>query len=184
MANSDHGSDQFYDARVIANYILYYHYERSEPITQLRLYKLLYFAHGWHLLERHKPLVWNDFEAWKNGPVVKVVRDNFSAFKDDPIEGYAKAFDLLRGETVQLAHRLDVGVESFIAGVIEAYRSYTAGELSELTHLRGSAWDSVWKSKEPLGRFGLRLKNDEILRDFQDVVDKGEGALPYSHRLS
>src|SRR5262245_18684319 len=137
------GSDSHspYDARTVANFILFYHFQKPEPVTQLRLYKLLYFAHGWHLVERQKPLVWNDFEAWKNGPVVKVVRDNFASFKDYPIDTFAKAFDFRRGQLIEMPHRLDASAELFVGAVIEGYKRYTAGQLSMLTHTKGSAWE-------------------------------------------
>jgi uncharacterized phage-associated protein len=160
-----------YDARVVANFILHYHLLRSENLTQLRLYKLLYFAHGWHLVERHRPLVWNYFEAWENGPVIKVVRDNFAAFKEKPIDRFCSMFDFRKGEDIELPHRLRVPEEEFVSVVIEAYRKYSAQELSVITHASGSPWDAIWKARTPVGRFGLRLRDDEILTDLQQLVD-------------
>jgi len=174
---NDSISDQSpYDARVVSNFIVRWHIEQSEPVTQLRLYKLLYFAHGWYLLDRQQPLVWNYFEAWEHGPVIKVVRDNFLQFKDKPIEKFASAFDLRRGELIELPHHLASMDETFVSGVIAAYQKYTATQLSQITHEKGSPWDAIWKSRAPVGRFGLRLRNDEILTDFQSLVDKSESA--------
>lgn len=161
-----------YDARIVSNFIVYHHQQIAEPITQLRLYKLLYFSHGWHLVERQKPLVWNYFEAWQHGPVIKVVRDNFSSFGAEPIDRFSSAFDLDLGRIIELPHRLQVEDELFVEGIIRAYREFTAAELSQMTHAVGSPWERVWQSDSPVGRFGLRLKNDEILKDFQHVVDK------------
>jgi len=159
-----------YDARVVANFILRHHRDRGESITQLRLYKLLYFAHGWYLVERNTPLVWNYFEAWKNGPVVKVVRDCFAEFRDRPIDRFSSMFDFRAGKEVELPFHLCPRDEAFVAGVVDAYRSYSPAQLSLMTHEKGSPWDRVWKARSPIGRFGLRLKNDEILTDFQDIV--------------
>ena len=38
-------------------------------ITQIELYKLLWFCQGWHFNVREKPLFNELFEAWNNGPV-------------------------------------------------------------------------------------------------------------------
>ena len=161
-----------YDARVVANFILHYHHLRAEALTQLRLYKLLYFAHGWHLVERGRPLVWNSFEAWEMGPVIKVVRDNFAPYKEKSIDRFCSMFDFRKGEEVELPHRLREEEEKFVSGVIEAYRKYSAIELSLITHASGSSWDAIWKARTPIGRFGLRIRDDEILTDLQEVVDK------------
>jgi uncharacterized phage-associated protein len=145
----------------------------------LRLYKLLYFAHGWYLVERREPLVWNDFEAWKDGPVIKVVRDNFATFKFNAITQFARMFDLRQGEEIELPSHLDSPDEAFVIGVIDAYRHLTAKELSLLTHAKGSPWDRVWRAREPVGRFGLRLRQHEILSDFQNLVDECESSYYY-----
>lgn len=163
-----------YDARVAANFIVYLHLSKSEPITQLRLYKLLYFAHGWHLAERAQQLVWNAFEAWEHGPVIKVVRDCFCRFGEDDIDSFASMFDLRAGDVVELPHRLQASDEAFVAQVVSAYSDYSAKQLSLITHAKGSPWEQVWRAGKPVGRFGLRLTDHEILRDFQDMVDLGE----------
>ena len=157
---------------MVANFILRVHEARREEITQLRLYKLLYFSHGWYLAEHEQPLVWNYFEAWENGPVIKVVRDCFSKFGKSPITEYCSMFDLRAGKYLVLPSTLMSLDEHFIEGVIDAYKKYSSRQLSLLTHTTGSSWDLVWNSKRPVGRFGLRLTNDEILREFQDIVDK------------
>jgi len=162
---------QPYDARTVTNFIIHYHRQRNEEITQLRLYKLLYFCHGWYLVERGVPLVWNNFEAWQNGPVIKVVRDCFASFKEQPIVGFASMFDLRTDRAVELPHHLLREDELFVAGVVEAYRKYSSEQLSLITHTLNSPWDEVWKSRQPTGRFGLRIRNDEILIDFKNIVD-------------
>jgi len=168
--------DPPYDARVVANFILHKYLERFEEMTQLRLYKLIYFSHGWYLAEYRRPLVWNHFEAWENGPVIKVVRDCFSRFQTAPIDSFSSIFDYRTGGTIELPHRLRDNDEAFVELVTAGYDRYTAGQLSGLTHARGSAWDLIWRAKGPVGRFGLRLTNDEILRDFQDIAVPEEGS--------
>ena len=47
--------------------------------NQLKLYKLVYLAHAWHLGNGRGPLFPEDVEAWPHGPVV---RDLYIEFKD------------------------------------------------------------------------------------------------------
>ena len=44
---------------------------RFPPIDQLKLQKLLFYAHAWHLAIKKAPLFDEDFEAWPWGPVVR-----------------------------------------------------------------------------------------------------------------
>ena len=47
-----------YDARAVANFLLDLADERSVPLTQMSLLKILYFAHGWYLaIEKYPTLL-------------------------------------------------------------------------------------------------------------------------------
>ena len=87
-----------YDSRVVANYLLDLASARKLTLTQLELYKILYFAHGWYLSSFSKPLLSQEFEAWQLGPVVKVLRDQFGKFGAKPITAKAEKLNILTGE--------------------------------------------------------------------------------------
>jgi uncharacterized phage-associated protein len=46
----------------------------------------------------NQPLIKNDFEAWENGPVVRVVREAFKRYGKSPITSRAEKFDLDSGD--------------------------------------------------------------------------------------
>ena len=161
-----------YDARAIANFLLDVADERKLACTQLLLYKLIYFAHGWYLSFFDKPLVRQDFEAWKRGPVVKVVRDEFRAFKKNPINIRAQRLDIYTGKREIVEPILDDNDRRFILQVFNSYYHYGAWNLSEMTHEAGSPWDSLWNSPEPIGRLALRIKNREIKAHFDGLADR------------
>lgn len=54
-----------------------------EPITNLKLQKLLYYCQANTLLSSELPLFKNKIIAWKYGPVVKEVYEKYSEFKAD-----------------------------------------------------------------------------------------------------
>src|SRR5579872_5281695 len=89
-----------YDSRAVANLLLDAADRRRLHLTQLSLYKLLYFSHGWYLADKASPLIIHDFEAWKYGPVVKVLRDEFAKFKDRPITSRAYKLDIYTGHRI------------------------------------------------------------------------------------
>ena len=44
--------------------------EEGEPMTHMRLQKLLYYVQGWHMAWYGRPLFAERIEAWQHGPVV------------------------------------------------------------------------------------------------------------------
>src|ERR1700742_4072339 len=66
------------DPRVIANYMLDIATDKGIAMTNLKLQKLLFFAHAISITERKIKLVSGHFEAWQYGPVHPTV---YQAFK-------------------------------------------------------------------------------------------------------
>jgi uncharacterized phage-associated protein len=156
-----------YDGREIANLLLDKAVSRHVELTQISLLKILYFCQGWYLLYRNKPLISNDFEAWENGPVIKVVRDAFKSFGANPITGRASKFDLMSGEVTPIIPHLNPDDDDFVGQIFEVYHVFGPWELRDMTHETGSPWHKLWKSDRPVARFGLRIKNQEILEHFR-----------------
>jgi uncharacterized phage-associated protein len=159
-----------YDARVIANFLLDHAAQRGLSLTQLSLLKLIYFAHGWYLSRFGVPLVENQFEAWEKGPVVRVVRDAFKEFGDRPITKRAERTNIYTGEVDTVRPALSNEDADFVCSVFDRYHVYSAGQLSEMTHERGSPWDRLWNSEEVIVRVGLRIKNEEIKSHFDAIA--------------
>jgi len=155
-----------YDARTVANFILNLADASSMPLTQVKLYKIIYFAHGWYLSSWDKPLISQYFEAWEYGPVVRVLYSNFKLFKGGPIKSRAKKFNIYKNSIEEIEESISSLDAKFIGDVFSEYRNHTAWQLSDMTHVSGSPWDTVWNSSEGIGRVGLRLKNSEIRRHF------------------
>ncbi len=77
----------------VAEYLLYLDYKTSEkdsskregwePITNLKLQKLLYYCQANSLLSTTTPLFLDKIIAWKYGPVVEEVYNTYSDYKAD-----------------------------------------------------------------------------------------------------
>lgn len=104
----------------------------GDPVTQLQLHKLLYFAQGWHLARFGKPLFQEEIEAWKLGPVVPCIYHKYKVYGRNGImrEGAPNAADNLTAEEYELL--LDVAQE---------YMRYSTAGLVALTHEPGTPWD-------------------------------------------
>jgi len=151
-----------YDARAVANFILDLADDDGLPLTQLALLKIIYFAHGWYLAAKDRPLVTQPVEAWQYGPVIKVVRDAFKDCGKKPINQRAERLILSTGEYQLVIPDIQPEDAQFIVSVYRTYRDFDGLELSDLTHVSNSPWDRVWNPRSTSGGLGLRIKNDDI----------------------
>ena len=59
-----------YDVRAVANFFLDQAQEEGQKLDHMKLQKLAYIAHGWHLAITGEPLFHERVEAWPYGPVI------------------------------------------------------------------------------------------------------------------
>lgn len=134
----------------VAKYIL----EKQNGMTTMKLQKLAYYSHAWHLAWTDEPLIAESFRAWRNGPVC------WELF--DVHRGWLRidATEFPRGDSASLSSDQKASVDAVLA----AYGGLSGGQLSELTHL-----EHPWKNVRALG-IGDANANDvignEVLKDF------------------
>jgi len=158
-----------YDARAVANLLLDLADERRVSLTQMSVLKIIYFAHGWYLATKDRPLCSQPFEAWEHGPVVKVVRDAFKDSKKAYINKRATRLILNTGEFVEVVPEFTADDRSFVTNIFDAYYVYDAWQLSDITHEHGSPWDLLWNAHQPFGRLALRIKDEDIQAHFRSL---------------
>ena len=90
-----------HDPKAVANYFLDCAKEDGESLTLLKLVKLVYLAHGWHLGLTGDPLIKENVEAWRYGPVVPSIYHDLKIFGNNAITRYASWPDR-QGDTVVL----------------------------------------------------------------------------------
>ena len=59
-----------HDARSVANSLIEKSIEAGSCLTPLEIIKLVYFCHGWMLGLYRRPLIKQNVQAWRYGPVV------------------------------------------------------------------------------------------------------------------
>lgn len=159
-----------YDARAIANFILDYAEKNRTPITIMKLLKLIYLAHADHLNKTQRPLIKNTIRAWKHGPVIQSVYDNFKHHKEKPITSRASQLNVLDGTQSLAKYELNKESSKLILDVFHQYSQLTAFELSNITHLEGWAWDRVWNTEEITP--GMVISDTEILKYSPSMSEK------------
>lgn len=108
----------------VAAYILL----KRGPMTAMKLQKLCYYSHAWHLVWEERPLFPSRIEAWANGPVVV-----------DLYRAHRGRLGLEAGDVAGNAATLAPDEKSTIDAVLSFYGDMSAHELSELTH-REAPW--------------------------------------------
>ena len=77
----------------IANFMLDKAEDEGRAVTQLKLQKLVYIAHGW-ALALDEELFSEPVLAWKHGPVVRSLYDEFKHYGTQPIDQRSVELDL------------------------------------------------------------------------------------------
>lgn len=119
-------------AQTVADYFLAFAQQCEEPITNLKLNKLVYYTQAWHLALFKEPLFDDEIQAWVHGPVLPVVYDTYKQFKWTPI-----IVDQLALEDIEQQFSSDQ--QTLLADIVEVYFPETAYALEQLTH-REDPW--------------------------------------------
>jgi uncharacterized phage-associated protein len=125
-----------------------------ETITQMKLQKLCYFAHGWNLAINKEPLISNPAQAWDYGPVYKDLYDHTKYFGKEPIGRLISPddSDLIRFFDSNIRPSpyyadLTSREKAVIEQVWNRYAKLGAIRLSELTHQSGTPWHYTYTNK-------------------------------------
>ncbi len=146
--------------------------DEQDPLTNLRLQKLLYYAQAWSLIIRESELFPEEIEAWRWGPVVPAVYRRLS-------DGQG-ANHVCTDQFAQ-AHDLAPEHAEFVRNVWEAYNPHSALELSRMTH-KELPWLRAWGDRPADGTGSDPIRVEDMEEYF------GKQAIPapladYCHEL-
>lgn len=132
-----------FPAVIVANYFVKKGKEEGSPVEGvLKLIKLVYLAHGWHLgLFEKQPLIRERVEAWQYGPVVRSVYDAFKYYGRQKITKPATTGIKEEMEPIEILAEKET-IE-LLDEVWEIYGKHTGPGLSKLTHEELTPWDDT-----------------------------------------
>ncbi|KAB8121694.1 Panacea domain-containing protein ['Cynodon dactylon' phytoplasma] len=104
----------------VANYLI----EKIPSITNMKLQKLIYYAHAYHLVKQKEKLVDNTLQAWIYGPVFPELYQTFCKYSYLPLKSTEK------GDFHQLTEIQKASLDQ----IIQRYGHLDSGDLSEQTH--------------------------------------------------
>ncbi len=178
-----------FDTGAVANYVLDLGDRDDKAISPMKLQKMLYFAHGWHLAltgvsgTPGQPLLDEQVEAWQWGPVIPSIYHEFKRFGPNPIKGARySTIELKESGGMDFCLRtpsLDecsgdvTTAKAVINRVWEVYRDYGAVQLSNMTHQIGTPWHDVWEAMGEMKRKSQDIPDDKIEKYFKEQVKRG-----------
>lgn len=143
----------------VAAYILL----KRGPMTTMKLQKLCYYSHAWHLVWDEEPLFTNRIEAWANGPVIvdlyQMHRGKFTLDLPD-----------IEGDPDDLENH-EIGT---IDAVLGFYADMSAHQLSELTH-RERPWAGARERAglSPMDRGSAVITNESMAWYYDGLTTAG-----------
>ena len=174
-----------YSAFAVANYFLDLVKKDGVKITPLKIQKLVYIAHGYHLAftardnpPNGSPLVNDEFaEAWRYGPVFPSLYHHFKRFGGDPITEFAEDIefsyddDTGKLDTKSITPKIDPNDEfpcALLNKIWEVYGEYTGLQLSDITHREGTPWEKTWKRRK--GFRNAHILNKDIKEYYRNRI--------------
>jgi uncharacterized phage-associated protein len=146
-----------HDSNLIANELLDLAAQKGDTLTPMQLLKLVYIAHGWMLGLYGVPLIRDDVQAWKYGPVIPRLYNSIKDFRANPVQG-----PLNVRECPPL---VDIECD-LIAQVYNKYGAMNGIALSNLTHKPGTPWALTFKD----GEHDIVISNDLIESHYADLA--------------
>ena len=162
-----------HDARALANYFLDLGERDGIPIDQLKLQKLVYFAHGWHLALTGEPLIFQTVVAWPHGPVIRDLYWEFRRYGRVPISGRATIPP--DGVRTREHHPMEADLSDDSRSVADrtwdVFKNFSGAELSAMSHDEGTPWQQVATGKKPGQVRDLPIPN-RMIREYFVAVAK------------
>lgn len=145
----------------------------DKGLTPMKLQKLVYFAHGWHLALTGNPLIKEEIQAWKFGPVVQSLYHEFKEYGNNPISNYASDFRLDDKSICVVTPTIPEDSQAFglLKRIWEVYGKYGGVQLSNATHLPNTPWYEVWE-KEGKNKQCVGIPDDIIKKHFEAELEK------------
>jgi uncharacterized phage-associated protein len=144
----------------VANYFIVKSLNTGEEMTPMKLVKLVYISHGWHLGLTEEPLLAEAVQAWKYGPVVTSVYHEFEHYGNSAITSLA--YDGAAYPTVT-----DETKKAFLDKIWEVYGKFNGLQLSTLTHQSDTPWDIVWNKQSGKKKKTAIIPNDLIKEHYK-----------------
>ena len=156
-----------YPAIAVANSLIEIAESNGKKLDPMKLQKLVYYAHGWFMVFQDRPLINEEIQAWRYGPVIRSVYYYFKRYGAISIDGPAKVSEA----DLCCVPPEDTLTHALLQEVWRVYGKYRGVQLSTMSHSEGTPWDKAWsRNQEHLE--SVVIPNDDIKKHFKSILEK------------
>lgn len=165
-----------YCSDAVANFFIEKAMEEGVQLSPMKLQKLVYFALGWSLSFNKTDIIGGEpVQAWKYGPVIPSLYHSLKFYGNNPvtdvIPGLFGAYDeegnqISEPEPSRIEPN-DVRTINVLNSVWNAYKDFTATQLSDITHRHNTPWKMHFQD----GGRNIEIPK-ETIQAFYDVLRK------------
>lgn len=152
-----------YSAIAVANYFIDKSLSSKRTVTNMKMQKLVYFAHAVYFHEHHEPLISDPVTAMQHGPVIMSLYVRLKRYGSSPItqkiEIAQESDDLIYAweSVIPSIRKEDTDTRAYLDRVWTKLSPLEAWQLRAVSHMEGGAWYKT------LTNFGIDPKNSEAV---------------------
>ena len=159
---------QGYSMLLVADYLIA---NGEGRLTPLQVIKLAYISHGYTLALLDQPLVTEEIEAWRYGPVIPSLYTFLKPYGGSPVTrllycGTVAGTDSVTERKEFFRRVFPNEVCSILDKVLKVYGQFTGIELLRMTHKKGSPWSRYYKK----GKRGIVIPNSAIKKHYKGLL--------------
>jgi len=137
-----------FEATAVANYLIVLSISQNKPLTPMKLHRLVYYAHGWHLAVTKRPLINECVEAWDFGPVIPSLYHALKPYGNEEItekvvNTYIPSMHCQPKDFTTFNEFIQS--KAIVDRVWDVLSDYTAIQLSNMSHEPGTPWELTRK---------------------------------------
>ncbi len=145
-----------YDSILVAQYLLSLAREKGLNLNVTKVQKMLYIVFGYFLSQFDKKIIEESPRAWPFGPVFPRAQNKVD---------YTNILPINSPEFSEI--KKDIELTKVLNEVLDKYSQYTASQLTEWSHQKGSPWS---KTTEEIGfRWNTPIKEEYINEYFKNL---------------
>lgn len=138
-------------------------------VSHMKLQKLVYCSYGWWLAYNEKPVISEQPQVWRHGPVFKSLYFILQPHGWKPIrtfqnDNFTSPAPVIDDDDTEIGNMLD--------WVWGRYEDYSAEELSDLTHRTGSPWEQTVRECSGIIPRDTTIPDDRIKEHFRGLVQE------------
>jgi uncharacterized phage-associated protein len=134
---------------------------------------MLHIAHGWSLGLYNAPLIGEEIQAWKYGPVVESVYQDFKHYGRANIARQKPVFDAAGGLVIPTI--TDPALSTFLDNVWNAYKHLDGFQLSAITHQPDTPWHRTWVQNGGSEILGAAIPQNVIAEHYRQLAAQRNG---------